>query len=138
MEVSEISVIASTAIGILYPYLSEMAKAATSETGKSLAAGVLAEGKALLDLIRQRLVKAPNAEKTLDALANRPDDSRLQAVLSSQLIEALAADEDFAKAVAQCLDDIGQRVPSTSFHTTVAGGVEKQTNIGKVEGDVSF
>lgn len=87
MDPQTVSVIATTAVGILSSYFAKAGKVAVKKIGEDI-----------YHTLKAHLEKKPVAEEALTDLENTPSDTDLQAALRVQLKKLLAEDEPFASS----------------------------------------
>jgi hypothetical protein len=138
MDTATITIIASTALQFLVPYLQEAAKTAASEIGKSSVAVAFVKAKQAYELIKGKLQRTPEGTKAIEAVSQTPEDPAAQAVLQTVLQESLARDEAFSKQLSDLLKQIALTNADVSFVNNIQGEVQNLVQIGTVIGDVNF
>lgn len=128
----EVISLASAAVALIAPYLKDAGK----EVAKAAGQGAVAAAKRLYDTIKARFASDSSATMTLAKLAAAPDD---KAVVDSvrKHLERLLTDGAFAAEV-QHLVAAARSTGDQNIQVNIEGPVGKQTNIGTVNGNVTF
>jgi hypothetical protein len=114
--------LAAAAVAFVTPYLIDFAK--------NLGSDVASEGsKSVWGWIKGKLTSAAGAE-AVGKIESVPTDSHNVEVLQNQLIMALKADPDAAKAFADLLKTSGASLPSHSVNITGSNNKVGQANGG--------
>jgi hypothetical protein len=124
--------LATMAVSLIAPYLTEAGKAAANKAGE--AAGQQIEG--LLNSIRRRFEKDSDAyaQQTLERLEQQPEaEGRRRAVVD--VLAEKAADPEFAQELAGILNKARKDEATSQFVTNVYGHgkIGQLFNIGSVE-----
>lgn len=125
MDPQTISVIATTAVGFLSPYLAKAGEVAAKKVGEDI-----------YQALKARFGKKPAAQEALADLEKAPSDTDLQAALRVQLKKLLVEDEAFAAQLQQLLQKAGGTEAGATIIKQVAGDNAKQ--FGQVFGNISF
>ena len=125
MDPATISVLATTAVGFLSPYL--------AKTGEAVAKTI---GEDVYQALKTRFSKRPIAEEALIDLVKVPQDADLQAMLRVQLRKLLEEDEAFALHLQQVLKEAESTEAGATIIKQMAGDKAKQ--FGQVFGNISF
>ncbi|GLX47157.1 hypothetical protein Shyhy01_01070 [Streptomyces hygroscopicus subsp. hygroscopicus] len=83
--------------------VSQTVRVVTELAGGAATAAATGVGQAVSDLVRQRLSGTPSGQAALAAVDARPDDPAAVAGLRNELNAGVAADQDFAAALAAAL-----------------------------------
>jgi len=125
MDPQTISVIATTAVGFLAPYLAKAGEEAAKKVGEDV-----------YKAIKTHFDKKPVAQEALADLEKAPSDADFQAALRVQLKKLLTADEAFAAELEALIQKSGKTEFGTTIIKQVAGDNAKQ--FGQVFGDITF
>jgi hypothetical protein len=125
MDPQTASIIATTVVGFLSPYLVKAGEAIAKKIGEDI-----------YHVLKARFSNRPAAQEALTDLEQAPNDADLQAALRVQLRKLLREDEVFAKQVRDMLDDAGKTEAGAMTIRNIAGDHAKQ--FGQVFGDVVF
>ena len=125
MDPQTISVIATTAVGFLSPYLAKAGEVAAKKVGEDI-----------YQALKARFGVKPAAQEALTDLEKAPSDTDLQAALRVQLKKLLAEDEAFAAQLQQLLQKAGGTEAGATIIKQVAGDNAKQ--FGQVFGNITF
>ena len=125
MDPQTISVIATTAVGFLSPYLAKAGEVAAKKVGEDI-----------YQALKARFSKKPAAQEALADLEKAPDDTDLQAALRIQLKKLLAEDEAFAAQLQHLLKEAAGTEAGVTIIKQVAGDNAKQ--FGQVFGNITF
>lgn len=125
MDAQTLNVIATTAVGFLFPYLAQAGEAAAKKIGEDI-----------YQALKTRFGKKPTAQETLNDLEKAPNDQDHQAALRVQLKKLLAEDEAFAAQLQNLLQEAGETEAGATVIKQVAGDNAKQ--FGQVFGNVTF
>jgi len=125
MDPQTISVIATTAVGVLSPYLAKAGEVAATKVGEDI-----------YQALKARFGEKPAAQEALADLEKAPDDGDFQAALRVQLKKLLAEDETFAAQLQQSLQEAGETEAGATIIKQIAGDKAKQ--FGQVFGNVTF
>jgi len=125
MDPQTISVIATTAVGVISPYLAKAGEVAAKKVGEDI-----------YQALKAHFGKKPAAQEALADLEKAPDDGDLQAALRVQLKKLLAEDEAFAAQLQHLLQEAGETEAGATIIKQVAGDNAKQ--FGQVFGNVTF
>lgn len=140
MDASAIATIATATVSLLVPYLQtlgeEIARKAGGDIGAKLGEEAWNKAKQLYQTVRAKFCAKPDSAKVISALEKRPGDQDVQAAARFHLKDMMAADEEFAKQLANILREASEAGADTVFHTTVLGSVQKLVQMGNVYGDV--
>lgn len=126
---------ASTAVGVLIPYLASLADKATNaliDKTANTAAGRLWE------LVTKKFQGNDQASNALKSLADAPADQAVQAAVETSLLTDLKHDSEFATAVSTQLNQISNTYTDLAVVNNFRGKVGKVAQIGKVIGDVNL
>ncbi len=126
----DVPAVATAAISVLSPYLSEIGKSLAQEAGKQLPRKITE----LYNAIREKFKGDDYAEQTLARAENKPDSrSRLEA-LKGVLMEKMETDSDFA-AIIYRLTLSGTPEEGRIFQQmNVTGTVGNAFQIGRING----
>lgn len=125
MDPQTASIIATTAVGFLGPYLSKAGEAIAKKIGEDI-----------YHVLKARFSKKPSAQEALADLEKAPSDTDFQAVLRVQLKKLLLEDEAFAEQLQHLLDDAGKTEVGATMIRIIAGDNAKV--FGQVFGNVTF
>lgn len=125
MDSQTITVIATTAVGFLTPYLAKVGEAAAKKVGEDI-----------YQALKNRFSKKPAAQEALTDLEKSPDDADLQAVLRVQLQKVLKDDEGLAQQLQNILQKAGKTKTGATTIQQIAGDNAQQ--FGQVFGDITF
>lgn len=125
MDPQTISVIATTAVGFLSPYLAKAGEVAAKKVGEDI-----------YQALKARFGKKPAAQEALADLEKAPSDTDLQAALRVQIKKLLVEDEAFAAQLQQLLQKTGGTEAGATIIKQVAGDNAKQ--FGQVFGNITF
>ena len=142
MDTASISLLASSSISLLAPYLKLLGEEAVKEIGKNIGAQTSQtaweKAQKLHELIKSKLSAKPDTAKVLTDLEKSPSDEDIQATIRYYLKETIATDEAFAKQIAAILRDAVEAGADNVFQTTIMGNVQKLVQMGNVYGDVKI
>lgn len=125
MDIQTISIIATSTIAFLSPYLVKVGETAAEKLGSEI-----------YQMLKIRFAQKPGAQEALADLEKSPEDHDLQATLRVQLKKLLAEDEGFAIELQQLLKEVSKTESGSTIIKQVAGDNAKQ--FGQVFGDVTF
>jgi hypothetical protein len=125
MDSQTITLMATTAVGLLIPYFAKAGEAAAKNVGEDI-----------YQALKKGFKKKPLAQEALDDLEKSPEDSDLQAVLRVQLKKTIEEDKAFAMQLKQLLQEAQKTETGATIIKQVAGDNAKQ--FGQVFGDVTF
>ena len=101
-ELVTATVLASSAVALVTPYLTEAAKAGAKTAGEAAATGV---GR-LWGMLRARLT-SPAAAEAVQELEQHPEEADVQAAARRQLKKALEADAAWQAEIAELVKELG-------------------------------
>ena len=124
MDPETISLLASTTVAFLSPYLARVGEAAAKRIGEDL-----------YQVVKARFSKEPTAKAALEDLAGTPDDEDIQAQLRVQLKKLMKEDRKFAAQVEQMTQEANQTEAGATIIKQVAGdnAIQFAQNFGTVE-----
>lgn len=142
MDTTAISLLASSCVALLIPYLKLLGEEAVKKIGENIGANTsqaaLEKAQQLYGLVKTKLSATPETVKVLTNLEKSPSDEDLQATTRYYLKESMATDDVFAKQIALILRDASEAGADMVFQTTIMGNVQKLVQMGTVYGDVKI
>jgi len=125
-----ISVLASSVVSVLSPYLIKAGESLAEEAGKIIGNKI----GGLYQFLKERLDNKPSAKEALADLEAKPDDEDAQAALRQQLKKQMNADPSLVDELRKLVNNVKEDKETFSFLTQVYGGkVGDIFNIGKVD-----
>jgi hypothetical protein len=134
MDPASVTLIATTAVNLLSPYL----KKAGEEVGKQVGQEAWNKAKELYQAVREKFSGKKEAEQSLDSLKDRPDDPQSKVAVELKLNDELRADREFAVRVINILEAADKARAEEAFGITIHGNVEKLVNVRDIYGDPTF
>lgn len=125
MDPQTITVLTSTAVGILSSYLAKAGESAAKKIGEDI-----------YDVLKGRFEKKPAAQEVLTDLEKSPEDTDIQGAMRIQLKKLLQEDEAFATQLQETLTKAGKTEAGATIIQQHAG--DNATQIGQIYGDVKF
>jgi hypothetical protein len=125
MDVATISILATTAVGFLSPYLAKAGEAIAKKIGEEV-----------YQALKTRVSNKPRAQEALVDLEKAPEDPDRQAALRVQLRKLLEEDEAFAMQLQQALKEAETTEAGATIIKQIAGDNAKQ--FGQVFGNITF
>lgn len=110
-----LSVLATTAVALVAPYLTEAGKGAANKVGETAAGGIIS----LWQRARGRLTDAGAAAK-VEKFEAAPDDERRRTILAGELEEVLEADASFAEELRRLVVELQPQTAATQS-ASIAG-----------------
>lgn len=110
MDPGTISLLASTTVAFLSPYLAKAGEAAAKKIGEDL-----------YQVIKARFRKESTAKAALDDLTETPGDEDIQAQLRVQLKKLMKEDKKFAGQIEQITQEANQTEAGATIIKQVAG-----------------
>jgi hypothetical protein len=117
MDISQFGGLAANTLTMLQPYLITLAAAAAQKMGEAVPAAV---GK-VWALLEHRMNQKPAAKEALDDLKQNPQDPDLQTVTKVQLTKMIREDPDFARELANLLEEARGTIRASGSATVVVG-----------------
>jgi len=142
MDPVSVGLLASAAVKVLGPYLSDWAGKATDalidDTADTAAAGAFKAAGHLLDLVKKKFRGNDEAEKSLEALTAAPADPAARAAVEKSLKAELEHDPEFASALSDRLNQIANTHADVAFVNNIQGDVKNIVNVRTVKGDLNI
>jgi hypothetical protein len=130
--------VASGVLKLLSAFVTTTAEEAGQDVADNAVGAAVAATRRVVDRIRARFAKDPDASQRLQDFESRPDDPDVAAELRATLERYLASDALFAQDVAEGLRQVSETEADVAFVNNIQGDVEKLVQIHTVQGDVNL
>ncbi len=134
MDIAQLARDVATFLIPLLPFLSKAGETMAEEAGKNLVGAAWDKAKSMWARLKPKVDANPAALAVVKRAENKPDDGRVKGALELELEEMLSGDGEFAKQIAELLEEakaaggIKQNVTGNR-NVTIGGSVSGSTII---------